>query len=391
MSRNMPIFALVAAALAALLAPAADAGRGAAPCRGPACGGTLVLIGTQGSGPRQGIFAATLDPVTGALSALGLAAEAERPTWLEVDPERAILYAVSETGTDTVHQGAVSSLAVDSGAGTLRAIGRADSGGGGATHLSYDPRSRTVFVANYGTGHVAAIPVAADGALAPPSSVQADAGSGPHRRQRGPHAHSAVVDPSGRFVLVADLGADRLFVYRFDRAKRTLAPAAVPFAAFPPGSGPRHIAFSPDGRFVFVDTELTGEVHGFRWDARAGRLTPVARVAIDAADFAGTRSAAEIRVSGDGRFLYVSNRAANLIQAFAVDRTTGALAEIQRIDCGGQIPWSFAIDPSGRWLVVANQGSGNLATFAVDRATGRLTATASRLVVVKPVALAFVR
>lgn len=346
-----------------------------------------LYIGTQGGGPGQGIWAARFDPATGTLGDLHLAAEVERPTWLVRDPKRPLLYAVSETGNDGQAQGGVLGFAIDPASGALTPLGRVESGGGGATHLSLDTGSRTLFVANYGTGQVAAIGLKPDGAPDAVQSVQAHVGSGPHRRQKGAHAHAVVIDPGGHYLLSLDLGADRLFVYRFDPATRALSPLAP--IAFPPGSGPRHLVFSPDGRFAFLDTELTGEVYAYRWDGRRGVLTQTARVAIDAPDFAGTRSASELAVSADGRFLYVANRGANQLILFAIDRQSGALREGQRIDCGGRGPWSFGIDPTGRWLIVANQASGNLSVFGVDRASGTLSPTANSLAVDKPVAIAF--
>lgn len=351
---------------------------------------TYVYIGTHGGkGPDEGIFAARLDEKTGAITGLGLAANVERPTWQAVDPRRPILYTVSETGNDGKASGAVYSFAIDAATGKLRPLGRSDSGGGGATHLAYDPASSTLFVANFGGGQVSAIPVRPDGTFAEVSSVQTDTGSGPHRRQTGPHAHGVTVDPSGRYVLAPDLGADKIFVYRFDAATRKLLlgnPAAQPL---PAGSGPRHLVFSPDGRFAFLDTELTGEVYVFRWDARAGQLTPVHHISINQPDFTGERSAAEVVVSRDGRFLYVSDRGANSLIVYAIDAQSGRLAERQRISGGGDRPWSFAISPSGRWMLVTNEGSSALAEFSIDRRSGRLAATANTLAVPKPVSLSF--
>ncbi len=358
-------------------------------CTGPACDGTLVLVGTHTAGPGQGIFAVKLDPKTGALSSLGLAAEIERPTWLARDPSRAQIYAVSETGNDGKSQGGVYALAVDRGTGRLSVRSRVASGGGGATNLAYDKRLATVFVANYGGGQVTAIPVARDGSLSGVVSTQVNTGSGPHPRQKSAHAHGVTVSPDGRYVLSPDLGADKVFVYRWD--KGGLTPAATPSIAFTPGSGPRHLVFSPDGRFVFVDTELTGEVHTLQWNARAGSLAAVSHVMLDASDYTGNRSAAELATSSDGRFLYVSNRGSNLLHVFEINRVSGALREIQRIASGGTGPWSFGFDPSGRWLIVTNEGSSNLAVFSVDHSTGRLAATGNALAVPKPVALAFIR
>ena len=351
-----------------------------------------VYIGTHGSGPGQGIFYAQLDPTTGKLGSLELVAEVDRPTWLARDPRRLVLYAVSETGNDGKSQGGVYSLGIDPASGKLHIIGHTQSGGGGATNLNYDPRSETVFVANYGTGQVSAVPVEASGGLSNVSSVQTDIGSGPSRRQAGPHAHGVVLDPSGHFLLAADLGADRVFIYRFDPRTRTLTPNNPPFAQLPAGSGPRHLAFTPNGRFVFLDTELSGEVYSFRWNAQASRLIQASKIALDPPGFAGTRSAAELAVSHDGRFLYVSNRATSTVQVYAIDRQTAALTLVQTIPGGGLVPWSFGIDPTGKWMIVANQQSGNLAEFSIDRRTGLLSATGQRLAVPnEPVAITFSR
>ncbi|WP_395390985.1 lactonase family protein [Novosphingobium sp. BL-8A] len=354
---------------------------------------TLAYVGTQGSGPGQGVVAVKLDPKSGALSSLGVVAEVDRPTWVLADPAHHRLFAVSETGNDGVTHGTVSGFAYDPATGALTPRGKADSGGGGPTHLALSADGRTLFVANYGTGQVAAVPVAADGTLADqPASVETHLGSGPHKRQKGPHAHGVTLDPSGRWVLSPDLGADKVFVYRFDAAKHTLSPAPEPFATLPPASGPRHIVFAPDGRHAFLVTEMGGSIVSFAWDARQGRLTQVAAVSLDPADFAGTRSGSEIAVSRDGRFLYAGNRATNRVQVYAV-RRDATLTAIDKVDSGGQVPWGLSLSGDGKWMVVTNQGgaqgSGNLAVFAVDRASGRLTATGGGLELAKPTSISF--
>jgi 6-phosphogluconolactonase len=351
---------------------------------------TLVYIGTQGAEPGQGIFAARLDPRTGTLTPLGLAAELQRPTWLTAHPALPVLYAVSEVGNDGKSQGSVHTLRADPATGRLTLAGTVPSGGGGPTHLVVDTTSKTLLVANFGTGQVAALPVLADAALGPPASVQADQGSGPTPRQKGPHAHGVALDPSGRFALVADFGADRLFVYRYDRASRRLSPAATPAEALPPGTGPRRVVFHPNGRLVLVISELIPELRAYRWDARQGRLTLIQTLPLagDPAK-AGIARGAELVVSRDGRFAYASVRGEDVLVAFAVDRRTGRLTEIQRLAAGGQIPWSFAIDPSARWLLVANQGSGAVVVFARDLASGRLSPTSQSMPVTKPTSIAY--
>ncbi|HUO23480.1 MAG TPA: lactonase family protein [Caulobacteraceae bacterium] len=352
--------------------------------------GTLVYIGTHGGkAPGQGIFSVRLDPKTGVLSDLEFAAGVERPTWLVVDPKRPVLYAVSETGNDGKSQGGVYSLAIDPKTGWLKTINHVQSGGSGATFLSYDSRLSTVFVANFGGGAVSAVPVEADGMLGPVSSTQVDTGSGPLPRQKSPHAHASVIDPTGHFVLAPDLGADRVFVYRVDPATKALSAGDPPFVATGPGTGPRHLVFSPDGRFAYLDTELSAQLFVFKWDAAAGQLTPVQNLPIDKPDFKGERSAAELAVSKDGRFLYMSDRGANTLQVYAINKKTGTVTQRQEIAGGGDIPWSFGIDPTGRWMIVANENSSTLSVFKIDRTSGKLTPTGQSLAVFKPVAIAF--
>jgi 6-phosphogluconolactonase len=359
-------------------------------CANTPCGEELVYIGTQGSGPGQGIFAARFDPHSGRLMPIGLAAEVDRPTWIVPHPKLPILYSVSEVGNDGRSEGGVFVLRADRGTGLLRVIGKVNSGGGGATHLSLDLPSRTILVANYGTGQVAALPVLGDATVAPPASVQSDQGSGPSPRQKGPHAHGVVLDPSRRFALVADLGADRIFIYRYARATHRLTPFAS--ETVPAGSGPRHLAFHPGGRFLFLVNELAAEIRSYRWDAQRGRLRLVQATptTLDPAK-ADRNKGAEVRASSDGRFVYMSNRGEDSLVAYAVDQRSGALREVQRIAAGGQTPWSFAIHPGGRWLLVTNQASNAVNLFQRDPATGRLTATAETLTITRPVSVAFLR
>jgi 6-phosphogluconolactonase len=349
----------------------------------------LVYIGTQGSGAGQGIYAARLDTRTGELTRIGLAAEAARSLWLVARPDMPILYATAEIGTADAPADGVLTLRADRRTGLLTRIGSVSSGGGGPTYLALDLRFGVLFTANYGTGQVAALPVLADGTLASPASVQNDAGAGPTARQKGPHAHMVALDPSRRFVLVPDLGADRLFVYRYDREKHLLSPGEPPFEATPPGTGPRHFAFSPGGKFLYLVTELSPELHTYRWDARNGRLHLVATIpTVDPA----TRDAnkgAEVVASADGRFLYLSNRGEDTIVCYSVDRASGALREVQRIASGGRTPWSMGVDPSGRWLLVTNQGSDTVTVFGRDPKFGRITPTGQSISVPKPVAVAY--
>jgi 6-phosphogluconolactonase len=347
----------------------------------------LFFIGTQGNEAGQGIFAAEIDERTGKLASLGLRAEVARPTWIHVDARRPVLFAVSELGNAGDRDGDVLSFAIDGH--SLAPLDRTGSGGGGATHLELDREGGTLFVANF-AGSAAAIPVAPDGTLAAPTSVVTTSGSGPHRRQAGPHPHGVTLAPGGRFLLVPDMGADRIFVYRVDAKTRTLEAADDLTVMLPAGSGPRLVLFGRDGRYAYLLTELSAELFTFRWDARTGRLTLAGSVALDEPGIAEGRSAAVLVRSGDGRFLYASNRRTNAIQVYAISRRTGSLRHIHSVAAGGAKPWGAAIAPGGRWLVVANQGDDTVRAFRINRRSGRLTASEESLVIPAPTGIAFV-
>jgi 6-phosphogluconolactonase len=348
--------------------------------------GTLVFIGTHGGAPDGGVHMAVLDERTGAMAGHRLVAATDRPTWLLADGKRRVLYAVSEVGNTGDREGAVLSYAVDS-SGALHLLGRRGSGAGGATHLSLDRGSDTLFVANFGGGPAAALPIASDGSIGDVISGPPHSGSGPHRRQKGPHPHGVTLDPTGRFLLVPDMGTDQIYIHRFDPRSRALAAAQQATVAVPAGAGPRLILFGRDGRFAYMLSELSAELFVYRWDP-VGRLDEIARVPLDPP---GTeeRSAAALAISADGRFLYASNRRTHSIHVFAIDHRTGQLRVVQQIDAGGEKPWAAELSPSGRWLLVAANGSDRVVLFAVDRRTGQLTATGRTLTVPTPTGFAF--
>ena len=382
MKRNRALFCMLALTVAGLPARSAD---GVQPDVVGAYTQALVYFGTHGNA----IFAARLDEQSGRLTALGQAAAIERPTWLITSPHAPVIYSVGETGNDGRSEGRVYSLSIDTTSGKLQTISQVGSGGGGATHLAVDPRSHTLLVANFGGGQVGAIPIQKGGSLEAVASVQTDYGSGPNPRQTGPHAHGVAVDPSGHFILVPDLGADRIFIYRFDPSTRRLSPADPAFTPMPAGSGPRHLVFHPNGRLAYLDTELSAQITSFAWDGQSGRLRALKTISSLPRDYVGERSAAELALSNDGRFLYVSNRGENTLVVYKINPDSGDLSPVQRIPSGGDKPWSFSIDPTNRWLLVANEGSNAVTVFAVDRTSGTLRATGEPLAIEKPVSVAF--
>ena len=347
----------------------------------------LVYVGTQ---ERQ-IHALRFDASTGKLTVIGPVAEGLKSTWVAAHPRLPILYAVDD---DNTREGSVTAYAVDRGTGALTRLNEVATGGSGTTNLGLDIPSMTLLAANYGGGSVSSIAVNGDGSLGSLASTIKEAGSGPNRRQASAHAHSAAVDPSGRYALVPDLGADRVFVYGFDRVTHTLSPddAAHPRSFIAPqGSGPRHLAFGVDGQFVYLLTELTAEIMVLRWDASQGRLTLVQSVPTSSPQFQGVKSGAEVAVSHDGRFVYVEDRGENALVVYRVSPDSGELSLVQRTSSGGERPWGFAIHPSGKWILVANQRSGKVNVFSIDPVSGMVSDTGQSVDIPAPVSIAFVR
>ncbi len=354
---------------------------------------SLVYIGTRAASAsaQQGIYAARLDARTGKLVLLGQQIELFRNSWLVTHPSRPVIYLANNPGGSTTVETSIHSYAVDAATGKLQQINQVTSGASDTTYLVIDAKSNTLFGAAFGSGEVTALPLLSDGSLGAVVSGQKHTGSGPHPRQTSPHAHAVAVAPGGRYVLSSDMGADRIFVHRFDPATRALTPAATPFEASPPGTGPRHLVFHPGGNFLYTNTELTADVRAYRWDAKQGRLQFIESVSAYPAGYTGhERSSAEIGVSRDGRFLYVTLRGdQDSIVVYEVNNRTGALKEIQRIASQGKSPRSFGIDPTGRWMLITHDVSGSLNLFGIDKKTGKLSATGESLSIPGAATVAF--
>ena len=354
----------------------------------PALADDLVYFGTRSDKAGEGVFAARFDAATGKLTPIGTVAEIARPTLVIPHPALPVVYAVSELGNDGKADASVSSLAVDRASGKLAPLNTVRTGGG-ATDMAIDAASKTLFVANYGAGQISWLPLLADGKIGAVTAVQATVGKGPDERQDGPHPHGVRVDPSHHFALAADLGADKVFIFRFDAATRQFFPATPASVSLATGSGPRQLVFHPNGKILYVLTQVSSELLTYRWDAAHGTLQRVQLLPTELADFKGVKSGAHIEVSADGRFVYASNRGSDSFVVYAVNPQTGALTEIQRLSAGGKIPIGFAIHPSGKWLVSVNNGSNTALVFAVDPATGKLTPTPGALAVPQPANVTF--
>lgn len=354
--------------------------------------GDLFFIGTHGSrGPStaESIFSARFDEQTGQISALQGVAKIEHPTWLAVHPTLPVLYAVNELGNDGRSEASIYSFAIDREHDTLRQLNARGSGGGGVTYLALVPGLNYIFGAHFGGGQVSSLALLPDGELGPITSLQRDYGSGPNRRQQAPHAHGIALSPDHRFVLVADMGADRLFIYRFDAKNGLLTPSAPAYEALPAGTGPRHLAFHPNGQWLFLISELSSEVRSYRWSATQGTLSLVQTLPTSSPNFHGEKSGGGIIVSHDGRFLYVSDRGENTLVAYQIDAATGQLREIQRLASQGQTPWSFSLSPDEHWLLVANMGTNTIDVLKRNNETGRLESTSARISVPSPVNITF--
>ena len=348
--------------------------------------GTLVYISSRGTpetlGGPQGIYAARLDRATGKLAPLGMQLEVSRISMLLAHPSRPVLFMLLNPGGKTTVESELHSFSVDRGSGKLMPIADVGTGGRDTTHLLFDERSSTLIGASYGSGEVMSLPVMPDGSVGRPVSSQRHYGRGPLPEQATPHAHSVAMDGSRHFVVSADLGADRIFVHRFHDAARSLTEGKPPFEATPPGSGPRHLVFHPNGRFLYVNTQMSAEVRAYKWDAVEGRMELVEAQPSYPANYSGegTRSSSEIGFSRDGRHLYVTLRGdQDSIVVYDVDGKTGRLTETQRVASGGKSPRTFGIDPSGRWMLVSHDVSSTVNVFGIDKASGKLTATGEAL------------
>jgi 6-phosphogluconolactonase len=351
----------------------------------------LLYVGTYtDGGRREGIYLVHMDRRSGALKPVGSVDAGANPSFLAIHPNGRVLYAANEVEKyNGKASGAVSAFAIARDNGALTRLGEQPSEGGAPCFVSVDRSGRVVLVANYVGGSVAILPIHSDGALAPATSVVHHTGSGPNAdRQSAPHAHCFIPDPCNRFALAADLGADRVFVYRLDAEVNELRHVEGGDAVMRAGAGPRHIAFHPTLPLVFVANELDSTVATLRFDAERGMLSPIDTRSTLPPGWTGTNYPADIHVATSGRTLYVSNRGHNSIAVFSV-AATGALALGQVVSTDGDWPRNFSLDPTGRWLLVANQRSNSIIVFGRDQESGKLTPTHQRIALPSPVCLRF--
>jgi 6-phosphogluconolactonase len=353
----------------------------------------LALIGTYTTKTdSKGIYAFRYATATGKLSLIGVAAATSDPSFLTVSHNNKYVYAVNELSTfEGKSSGAVTSYSLDRKSGKLTQLNQVATGGADPCYVSIDQTGKYLLVANYTGGSVATFPIAPDGHLGAASAFIQHTGSGPNKeRQEGPHAHYIATSADNRFVFVIDLGLDEIVIYRFNPASGSLTPNDPPYAKLPPGSGPRHLAFSPNGRFAYVLSEVKSTVTAFAYDSRNGSFSTLQTLSTLPEDFTAHNDTAEIVVHPSGKFLYASNRGEDSIALFTIDPVRGTLTLSGDFPTQGKTPRNFALDPTGNFLLAANQESNDTAVFRIDGSTGALTATGQIAQVPAPVDIAFV-
>jgi 6-phosphogluconolactonase (cycloisomerase 2 family) len=337
-------------------------------------------VGNGGNG--EGIYLYRSNPITGELVFVKVAASTPSPSFLVASRSGKFLYAVNEVSNFQGNSGSVSAFSVNRQTGDLTLINTVSSQGAGATFISIDALGKFLFVANYGAGTLAVIPINQDGSVGAATDVKTDVGNvGPTTATNAPpgsfaisghdapHVHCAIIDPKNKYVLQTDLGQDRIYVYSLDPASGKLSPAEVPFVSLPPGDGPRHLAFHPNGRWLYSIQEEASTLTFFSYDASSGGLISQQTISALPPGFAGTSFASELQFSDDGRFLYAANRLHDSIAVFSVN-FKGELKYVGEAATRGDYPRGFTIDPTGNFLYSCNQRSDNLTSYRINRETG---------------------
>jgi 6-phosphogluconolactonase len=350
-----------------------------------------VLIGTYTGKGSRGIYRCELDSSTGELTKPELAAEAINPSYLAIHPNHRNFYAVGETEEFRgQHGGSVHSFSFDAKSGAVKEINAQASGGDDPCHIIVDGKGKNVLVANYGTGSAAILPIRTDGGLGAASCVIQHTGTSVDPvRQTGPHAHSINLDSTQRFAIVADLGLDRLFVYRYDSNLSSMTPHDPASLKLAGAAGPRQFAFHPSLPFAYVINEMDCTINALTW-APNGKFSIIQTITTLPDKIREGYSTAEIQVHSSGKFVYGSNRGQNSIAAFRIDKDSGKLTLIGHQANGVNVPRHFGIDPTGKFMIVANQDGHSLVVFAIDPESGELKPTGKKVEVSSPVCVRFV-
>jgi len=347
-----------------------------------------LLVGTYTTGKSEGIYVYHFDTGTGKITYLNKVTGVDNPSYIAIAKDNHFVYSVNEVGTD--RKGSVSAFSFDPASGELKVINKQPSIGAGPCYILLDKKRKYAFTANYAGGSLTALPINDDGSLAAPSQTIQDEGHSVDKaRQNEPHVHTAILSPDEKYLMYTDLGTDKLNICKYDpSAPKPLMPADPAFAEVKPGTGPRHLAFSKNGKYLYMIKEMGAEITLFKY--KKGKVEQLQSFSLLPEGFKGAVGAADIHISANGKFLYSTNRGdANEIEVFAIDKSTGGLTFVQRTSSMGKTPRNFTLDPSGKFLLVANQNSDDVYVFSIDKESGKLTYTGEKLVVGNPSCLKF--
>ncbi len=355
------------------------------------CKEYFLFIGTYSGTGSKGIYVYKFDDSSGKLSWVSNTDESVvSPSFLAIAPSGKRLYACTEARIKNA--GSVSAFAFDRETGTLKFINKQPSGGDNPVYLSVSENNNWLVNANYFGGNLSAFPINVDGSLQPYTQLIQHTGKSVNPdRQENAHVHSTVFSPSQDYLLVPDLGIDKVMIYRFDENQQSPLTAMQPeFINVIAGSGPRHLVFHPNGRYAYLVEELSGTVAVYNY--REGTLDSIQRIATHPEDASGPFGSADIHLSPDGKFLYASNRGKeNNIAIFSIDDLSGKLKPVGYQSTLGEVPRNFTIDPSGNFLLAANEKSGNIIVFRRDKKTGMLEYTGIQISIPQPSCLQFLK
>lgn len=344
-----------------------------------------LLVGTYTSpGKSEGIYVYEFNTENGDMRYKSKVI-LESPSYFAVSTDRKFVYSVGES-----KESKISALSFEAKTGELKLINSRPSGSAGPTHISVDAQRKYVFAANYGGGSLTALPIEKDGSLG--SDIQDVKHEGKSVAKNKPFVHSAVISPDNKFVFAADLGTDKINIYRFNAKNRPkpLSLAAQPFALLDPGAGPRHSVFHPNKKYFYSVTELNSKVYAFEY--KNGRLKQIQSISMIPEDFTSPGHGADIQVSEDGKFLYANTRSiVNEIAIFSIDQTNGKLSLVDKQPSLGKSSRTFAIDPTANWVISTSQGTNELIVFKRNQETGKLTPTGQKVSIDKPSLVKFVR
>ncbi|MBL0744215.1 lactonase family protein [Chryseolinea lacunae] len=351
----------------------------------------IMYVGTYSVRGSQGIYAFTFDRAKRTLKPLQTVPGLESPNYLAIHPTGKFLYSVNSGKANAAdsEKGSVSAYGIDPKTGRLSGLNNRSSYGDGPCHITIDKTGQFAFISNYSQGNLVVLPLFDDGLLGTPSDAKKYVGNSVNpKRQESPHIHSTLISPDNKFLYVADLGTDKVYVYDFDAKEGHLQPASSPEVPVTPGAGPRHMALHPNGKFAYVAEELTSTVGVFTMNKTTGAWTVVEdTVRSLPVTFKEQNTSADIHIDPKGKFLYMSNRGLNALSIFSISPTTGKLTFVGNQDVGGKTPRNFLMDPKGEFIFVANMETDNIVTFKINPKTGKLTAVGKPVKVPSPVCL----